>query len=81
VHPVPARNVYHDTVIRALAADRWTITDDPLTLSYGSNDLFVDLGAEKPTVAAEKAGRKIAVEIQSFLSPSVGLWCSTNKKG
>jgi hypothetical protein len=67
---VPAKNIYHDVVLRALAADGWTITHDPLTISYGGKDLFVDLGAERLTVAAEKGGEKIAVEIQSFLNPS-----------
>src|SRR5208283_592294 len=38
--------------------------------SYGGKDLFVDLGAERVTLAAEKGGQRIAVEIQSFLSPS-----------
>jgi hypothetical protein len=33
-------------------------------------DLFVDLGAERQAIAAERAGERIAVEIQSFLSPS-----------
>jgi hypothetical protein len=41
--PVPARNIYHDTVATALTADGWTITDDPLRLSFGGRDLFVDL--------------------------------------
>jgi hypothetical protein len=67
---VSARNIYHDVVVAALIADGWTITDDPLTLQYGGRDLFVDLAAEKPVIGAEKAGRQIAVEIQSFLSPS-----------
>jgi hypothetical protein len=67
---MPAKNLYHDAVVAALIADGWTITDDPLTLSFGGKDLFVDLGAERPTLAAEKAGRKIAVEIQSFRCPS-----------
>jgi hypothetical protein len=67
---VPAKNIHHDAVVHALLADGWTITHDPLTLSYGGKDLFVDLGAERLALAAEKAGQKIAVEIQSFLSPS-----------
>lgn len=67
---MPAKNVYHDAVARALVADGWTITHDPLTLSYGGKDLFVDLGAERMALAAEKEGRRIAVEIQSFLNPS-----------
>jgi hypothetical protein len=67
---VPAQNIYHDVVIHALATDGWTITHDPLTLSFGGKDLFVDLGAERTAIAAERGGQKIAVEIQSFLSPS-----------
>ncbi len=67
---MPARNIYHDAVVDALVADGWTITDDPLTLSYGGKDVFVDLGAERAAIAAEKAGRRIAVEVHSFLLPS-----------
>jgi hypothetical protein len=67
---MPAKNVDHDAVIRALVADGWTITDDPLKLEYGDRNLYVDLGAESSAVGAEKSGRKIAVEIQSFLSAS-----------
>ena len=67
---MPARDTYHDAVVHALTADGWTITDDPLSLEYGDRDLYVDLGAERMTLGAEKAGRKIAVEIKSFLGPS-----------
>src|SRR5262249_61450392 len=67
---MPARNIYHAVVVRALTADGWTITHDPYPLSFGGKDLFVDLGAEEPTLAAEKEGRRIAVEIQSFLGRS-----------
>jgi hypothetical protein len=67
---VPARNIYHDAVVHALTADGWTVTHDPLTISYGGKDLFVDLGAERLAIAAEKTGQRIAVEVQSFLSPS-----------
>jgi hypothetical protein len=62
--------VYHDTVIAALTADGWTVTHNPLRISFGGRDLFVDLGAERQTIAAEKCGQRIAVEVQSFLSPS-----------
>jgi len=60
-----------DLVVAALVADGWTITDDPLALSYGGRDLYVDLGATQGTVGAERRGERIAVEIKSFLSPSV----------
>jgi hypothetical protein len=67
---MPARNVHHDAVVEALISDGWTITHDPLTITYGGKDLFVDLGAERAALAAEKEGRRIAVEIQSFFNPS-----------
>lgn len=67
---MPAKNVYHDAVVEALQADGWTITDDPLRLTYGGRFPYVDLAAERETIGAEKGGEKIAVEIQSFLSPS-----------
>jgi hypothetical protein len=67
---VSAKNIYHDAVVKALTEDGWTITDDPLRLEYGDRNLYVDLGAERTTLGAEKSGRKIAVEIQSFLGRS-----------
>jgi hypothetical protein len=65
-----AKDLYHNVVRRALEAESWQITHDPLTLKYGEQtSVYVDLGAETP-LAAEKEGQKIAVEIKSFLSPS-----------
>ena len=66
---MPRHDLYHDTVRQALRKDGWTITDDPLTIEYEDLQLFADLGAEK-TITAEKQGRKIAVEIKSFVGPS-----------
>lgn len=66
---MPARDRYHDHVVRALIADGWVITHDPLHLPFGGRDTFVDLGAER-VVSADKGGRKIAVEIKSFLGAS-----------
>jgi hypothetical protein len=66
---MPARDFYHDVVKAALIADGWTITHDPLTLTVGKKDLFVDLGAER-LLAADREGRKIAVETKSFLGKS-----------
>lgn len=68
---MPARDRYHDLVVKALVADGWAITNDPLTLSYGGRDLYVDLGATHSTIGAARHGERIAVEIKSFLSPSV----------
>lgn len=56
---MPARDLYHDAVIRALVADGWEITHDPLTLSFGGRDLYVDLGATHVAIGAERIGRVI----------------------
>jgi len=66
---MPARDIYHDVVRNALIKDGWTITHDPLRLKWGVKDMYADLGAEK-VLTAEKAGQKIAVEIQSFVGAS-----------
>ncbi|MEJ6485845.1 XisH family protein [Nostoc punctiforme UO1] len=66
---MPAKDLYHNTVRTALIKDDWTITDDPFKLRVGRRSIYVDLGAKK-LFAAEKQGRKIAVEIKSFLDPS-----------
>jgi len=55
---VPRKDVYHRTVVEALLADGWTITADPLVLTYGGKDVYVDMGAEG-TISAERAGWKI----------------------
>lgn len=67
---MPARNRDHDAVVAALVADGWTITDDPLHLKAGGRDLYVDLAAERPVIGAVRGSEKIAVEVQSFSSPS-----------
>ncbi len=66
---MPAKDIYHNQVKNALIKDGWTITDDPLILSIGKKDLFVDLGAKK-LIAAEKDNQKIVVEIKSFIGNS-----------
>jgi hypothetical protein len=64
-----ARDRYHEPCKAALIKDGWIVTDDPLYLKYGAKDMFADLGAEE-ILGAELGGRKIAVEIKSFLGPS-----------
>lgn len=66
---MPVKDVYHDVVRKALIKDGWTITHDPYTMEFGQKDVFVDLGAER-TLAAERGGEKIAVEIKSFVGAS-----------
>ncbi len=67
---MPAKNIYHDAVVAALGADGWRVTHHHLRISFGVRKLYVDLGAERGTVGAEKDDQRIAVEVQSFLSPS-----------
>ena len=53
------------SVSKALEKANCIITDDPLKLTWGRRDFFVDLGA-KQLIAAQKGELKIAVEIKSF---------------
>lgn len=63
------KDIYHDTVKRALDRDEWTITHDPFTVRVGRKRLAMDLGAER-LISAEKGSRKIVVEIKSFIGRS-----------
>ena len=74
---MPARNIQHTAVIQALQADGWTITHDPLLIPYGDRRLFIDLGAERVSIGAERGSERIAVEISSFLAE---LQCATSRK-
>ena len=64
-----ARDIFHDTVKRALEHEGWIITHDPLSLQVGGVEMYIDLGAEQ-LIAAEKDSERIAVEIKSFVSVS-----------
>ena len=64
-----AKDRYHEAVKSALLKEQWKITD-PLILKYEDTDeVRIDLGAERLLVA-ERGCEKIAVEIKSFLSES-----------
>ncbi|MEG4943610.1 XisH family protein [Microcoleus sp. F4-D5] len=64
-----AKDIFHNTVKIALQKDGWKITHDPYQLRYGVADVYIDLAAEE-AIAAEKEGRKIAVEVKSFAGGS-----------
>jgi hypothetical protein len=66
---LPARDIYHDICKKALIKEGWKITHDPYLISFGTKNVFVDLGAER-MLAAEKNEQRIAVEIKSFRSAS-----------
>ncbi len=66
---MPAKDIFHDVVKKALVQDKWVITHDPLTLDLRDRQLHIDLGAEK-LIAAQKENQQIAVEIKSFVSSS-----------
>ena len=63
------RDALHDVVKNALVKDGWVVTHDPYIVKFGTQNLQVGLGAELP-LAAERNGRKIAVEVKSFLGES-----------
>ena len=65
-----AKDLYHDLVKELLIADGWTITHDPLLLSFGVRKVYADIGAER-LIAAEREKEKIAVEVKSFVGLSV----------
>lgn len=67
---MPQRDAYHESVKQALIKDGWTITHDPYILDLPDETLFVDMAAEQ-FFAAEQGTCKIAVEVKSFLGPSV----------
>jgi hypothetical protein len=65
-----ARDIIHHAVKNALIKEGWTITHDPFRVEYKEFQLFVDLAAERSPIAAERDGRKILVEIKSFVGRS-----------
>lgn len=63
------KDLFHDAVRKALEKEEWHISKDPLELEWEEVKVKIDLAADK-IIAAEKAEKKIAVEIKSFLSSS-----------
>ncbi|MCF4967725.1 XisH family protein [Nostoc sp. CMAA1605] len=64
-----AKDLFHGAVKQALLKEKWIITADPLIIKIEGVKFEIDLAAEK-ILGAEKAGRKIAVEVKSFLNSS-----------
>lgn len=66
---MPKLDTIHDAVKSALIKDGWTITHDPFVITYKELLLYADLAAER-AFAAERKGRKIVVEVKSFIGAS-----------
>jgi hypothetical protein len=66
---MPAKDIYHKAVRFALVKDGWRILSEDYPLEYGGDRLYVDIEAER-SLAAEKHGQKILVEVKSFLGRS-----------
>lgn len=66
---MPKLDIIHNAVKNALIKDGWTITHDPFIIEYKELTLYADLAAERP-IAAEREGRKIVVEVKSFVGAS-----------
>jgi hypothetical protein len=64
-----AKDRFHNIVKKALEKDGWKITADPYEINLDDVDFEIDLAAEQ-VLGAEREGKKIAVEIKSFISPS-----------
>jgi hypothetical protein len=54
---MPQQDVYHNVVKNALIKDGWTITHNPLTLTVGRRDLYVDFGQNSLSLLRKKDAR------------------------
>ncbi len=65
-----AKDKFHEQVKQALQSDGWLITHDPFKIMIGRRRGYIDLGATREIIAAERENEKIAVEIKSFIGHS-----------
>ncbi len=65
-----AKDKFHEQVKQALQSDGWLITHDPFKIMLGRRRGYIDLGATREIIAAERENEKIAVEIKSFIGHS-----------
>lgn len=65
-----AKDLFHEAVKIALEKDGWQITHDPYYLEALGTDVQIDLGAEK-LIGAQRGKEYIAVEVKSFVGPSL----------
>ena len=60
---MPQRDIYHDTAKNALVKDGWTITHDPLILTDGGRNLYVDIRDGKVWIQHDGTEDGIAYEL------------------
>lgn len=65
-----AKDIFHAAVKKALVHDGWTITHDPYVVRTLGTNASIDLGAEQ-LIGANKDSTIIAIEIKSFIGPSL----------
>lgn len=58
---MPAKDKYHDAVVRALEKDAWKVTDEQLLLSVGRRRLLVDIEASH-----EQQNIVVLIEVKGF---------------
>ena len=63
------QDLYHGVVKSALVKEGWTITHEPYLIKIEDVKYEIDMGAEV-LIGAEKEGKKIAVEVKSFIEQS-----------
>ncbi len=61
---MPAKDCYHDTVVRALTKAGWTITSEQFPIVVEERHLWIDIHAEK-----ESERLAILVEVKGFENP------------
>ncbi|MGH2386582.1 MAG: element excision factor XisH family protein [Chloroflexota bacterium] len=80
VPPVPAKDRYHDTVVRALTKGGWTVTAQQVAVAVPGRRLWIDLRA-----ATASDSLVVLIEVKGFekmpaRQPAYGLWCSTQSR-
>jgi len=66
---MPAKDIFHEACKNALIKDGWLVTNEHFFIRSGGVEIYIDIGAEK-IITAERNGKKIAVEVKSFLGYS-----------
>ena len=73
---MPAKDRYHDTVVRALHKDGWTILGEQVDLFVPSRRLWVDIRATKEVhtaiILVEVKGFETGASPVAYLSDAVG---------